>query len=286
MKKASFVYLFFIIFTNTIGFGQPHPTDSLVFSVEDLKVYKSEFLKQYNKSNSTSFESEDLSIDEYAQMYIDFKLKVKAAKDLGLDTMPEFVSEYGSYRRQLADKFISNGDVTEKMVKETYQSMVTEVNVSHILVELSPDPTPEDTLNAYNKSIDILKEIESGKNFNELALKYSDDRSVQQNQGNMGWFKAFKMVYPFERASYQLGINEVSQPVRTQFGYHIIKKNDERPSRGKITVAHIMKQHMLNDSTNMVKNDIYKIYTKLKNGESFEDLAKQFSEHKQTACPF
>ena len=283
MNKTSFVYFLLIILTCTTVFAQSNTSDSLVFSVEDLKVYTSEFLTQYKKSNTSSFESEDLSIDEYAEMYIDFKLKVKAAKDLGLDTMPEFMNEYGNYRKQLADKFISNGDVTEQMVKETYQSMITEVNVSHILVEVGPNATPEDTLTAYNKSIDIIKEIQSGKDFEELALKYSDDMSVQQNKGNMGWFKAFKMVYPFERAAYELDANELSQPVRSQFGYHIIRKNDERPSRGKITVAHIMKQHKPNDSTNSVKDEIFKINTKLKNGEAFEDLAKQFSDHKPTA---
>jgi len=283
MNKTGFIYLLLIIVTSANAFAQSTSTDSLVFRVDDLKVYKSEFLKQYKKSNTTSFDSEDLSIDEYADMYIDFKLKVKAAIDMGLDTMPEFLNEYNNYRRQLADKFISNGDVTESMVKETYHSMVNEVNVSHILVKLAPDATPDDTLTAYNKSIDILKEIQSGKSFSDMAIKYSEDPSVQQNKGNMGWFKAFKMVYPFERASYELEVNEVSQPVRTKFGYHLIKKNDERPSRGKIKVAHIMKQPRPNDSTYSVKDEIYKIYTKLQSGENFEDLARQFSEHKQTA---
>lgn len=279
MNKTSFLGLLLIILTNTTVVAQNNLVDSLVFSVEDLKVYKSEFLNQYEKSNASSVDSEDLSIEEYAEMYINFKLKVKAAKDLGLDTMPEFVNEYGNYRRQLADKFISNGDVTERMVKETYQRMVTEVNVSHILVKLPQNATPQDTLTAYNKSIDILKEIEAGKNFNDLAVKYSGDPSVRQNKGNMGWFKAFKMVYPFEKASYELDKNEVSRPIRSQFGYHIIKKNDERPSRGKITVSHIMKAFKPGDSTYSAKDEITKIYTKVQNGESFEDLAKQFSDH-------
>jgi len=283
MNKTSLVFLLFVVLTSMTSHTQTITNDSLVFSVEDLKVYKSEFLTQFNKSNATSVESDDLSKDEYVEMYIDFKLKVKAAQDLGLDTMPAFLNEYGNYRRQLADKFISNGEVTEQMVKDTYQSMITEVNVSHILVMVQPNATPEDTLSAYNKAIDILKEIQAGKNFSELALDYSEDKSVQQNKGEMGWFKAFKMVYPFERAAYKLDINEVSQPVRSQFGYHIIKKNDERPSRGKLTVAHIMKVPKAGDSLFNPKEEIFKIFKKLNNGESFENLAKQYSDHQPTA---
>ena len=284
MQKTCFYYFFLLILTCSATYSQSDLSDSLVFSVEDLKIYKSEFLNQYRKSNASSAENEALSIDEYAEMYINFKLKVQAAKDKGLDTMPNFVKEYGNYRKQLADKFISNGEVTEKMVKETYESMTTEVNVSHILITVPQNATPEDTLKAYNKAIDITKEIESGKNFNALALKYSDDKSVRSNKGEMGWFKAFKMVYPFERASYQLEVNEVSKPVRSQFGYHIIKKNEQRPSRGKISVAHIMKVNQRpNDSVYSAKDEIYKIYTKVNKGESFEDLAKQYSDHKATS---
>ena len=138
-------------------------------------------------------------------------------------------------------------------------------------------------MEAYNTAIDILKKIDKGESFEELAVKYSKDPSAKENKGNIGWFKVNKMVYPFETTAYQLDINEVSEPVRTQFGYHIIMKNDERPSRGKMKVAHIMKSLKSQDSTYNAENEINKIYKKLQGGESFEDLAKQFSDHKSSA---
>ncbi|QTY26016.1 peptidylprolyl isomerase [Flavobacterium sp. CS20] len=193
------------------------------------------------------------------------------------------MNEFERYRKQLADKYISNGKVTEQLVQETYHRMTNEVNASHILIAIKPNATPEDTLKAYNTAIDILKKIENGQSFEDLALKYSNDPSARVNKGNLGWFKAFKMVYPFENAVYNLKINEVSYPVRTQFGYHLIKKNDERPSRGKLEVAHIMKNLQSQDSSYNAKAEIQKLYQKLQNGEKFEDLAKQFSDHKPTA---
>ncbi len=282
-KLISCFILFLVLSSFNLAFSQVNMSDSLVFSIDDDNVFKSEFVKQYEKSNSTSIDNETLSIDEYVEMYLNFKLKVKAAKDMGYDTLPKFLNEYNNYRKQLADKFISNGEVTEKMVKETYYKIKNEINVDHILIGVKADAAPNDTIEAYNKAIDIIKEIQAEKDFAELAKKYSDDPSAKQNGGNMGWFKAFKMVYPFEKAAYQLDKNEVSQPIRTQFGYHIIKKNDERLSRGTITVAHIMKYSRAKDSTYNAKEEINKIYQKIQNGESFEDLAKQFSDHKQTA---
>ena len=281
--KSIFVLCLFILGNLFLLQAQENSTDSIVFSIDDQAVYKSEFVSQYKKNNNSDFENEDLNLEDYADLYLKFKLKVKAAKEIGLDTVPEFLKEFGSYRKQLADKYISNGDVTEKMVKETYHRLTNEVNASHILIAVSPQAQPVDTLEAYNTAIDILKKIDAGESFEDLATKFSKDPSVQVNKGNMGWFKAYKMVYPFETAAYNLDINEVSQPVKTQFGYHIIKKNDERPSKGKLKVAHIMKNLKSQDSTYDAESEIQKIYQKLQNGENFGDLAKQFTDHKQTA---
>ena len=282
LKSKEFIYIFLLICVTSI-YGQKANTDSVIFSINDHVVYKSEFLKQYQKNNNSSFQGDSISLKDYADLYLKFKLKVKAAKDKGLDTLPKFVNEYRRYRKQLADKYISNGRVTEEMVKDVYYRMTHEVNASHILLKFDDNATPADTLETYNRAIDVLKKVEAGENFEQLALSYSQDPSVRMNKGNLGWFKAYKMVYPFETVAYNLDIGEVSQPVKTQYGYHIIKKNDERPSKGKIVVAHIMKNLRSKDSTYNAQQEIYQIYQKVKNGDNFKDLAKQFSDHKPTA---
>lgn len=281
--KSILVLTMLILGSLTNAKAQNNSGDSLVFSINDTKIYKTEFLNQYHKNSQSSFQDDSLSMSDYAEMYLRFKLKVVAAKKKGFDTMPEFIKEFKTYRKQLADKYISNGKVTEEMVNETYHRMTNEVNVSHILITLKPDANPADTLNAYNSAIDILKKIQAGEPFEELAVKYSKDPSVKVNKGSMGWFKAYKMVYPFETAAYNLKVGEVSEPVRTQFGYHIIKKNDERPSKGQLKVAHIMKNLKTKDSTYNAEEEIQKIYQKLQNGEDFSDLANQFSDHKATS---
>jgi len=282
LKSVLFILVFVLNALMTIS-AQSNKSDSIIFSIEDETVYKSEFLNQYQKNNNSGYEVDSISLLDYAELYLRFKLKVKAAKDKGFDTLPEFIKEYQSYRKQLADKFISNGKVTEDMVVETYHKMTNEVNASHILLKVEEGATPEDTLETYNKAIDLLKKIDAGESFEELAVKYSEDNSVRINNGNLGWFKAYKMVYPFETAAYKMNVGEVSQPVRTQFGYHIIKKNDERPSKGKIIVAHIMKNLKSKDSTYNAEQEIHQIYQKVLNGEDFNNLAKQFSDHKATA---
>jgi len=280
---SMFLITILILGSFTKSTAQNKLNDSLVFRINDTKVYKTEFLNQYRKNLQSSFKDDSLSIEDYAEMYLNFKLKVEAAKELGLDTLPKFLNEFERYRKQLADKYISNGKVTEKLVQETYHRMTYEVNASHILISLKPNATPEDTLKAYNTAIDILKKIENGESFEDLAVKYSKDPSAEINKGNLGWFKAYKMVYPFESAVYNIDINQVSHPIRTQFGYHLIKKNDQRPSRGKLEVAHIMKNLQSQDSSYNAKTEIQKIYQKLQSGEKFEDLAKQFSDHQPTA---
>lgn len=282
-NRCVYVFVFLVLGSFTKSISQNNLSDSLVFSINENKVYQSEFINQYKKNSQSNFEDDSLSPEDYAEMYLHFKLKVAAAKEEGLDTLPEFLKEFERYRKQLADKYISNGKVTEQLVQETYYRMTNEINASHILISLKPNATPDDTLKAYNTAIDILKKIETGASFADLAIKYSNDPSANINQGDLGWFKAYKMVYPFESAAYNLEIDEVSHPVRTQFGYHLIKKNDQRPSRGKLKVAHIMKDLKSKDSTYNAESEIQKLYQKLQNGEKFEDLAKQFSDHKPTA---
>ncbi len=115
---------------------------------------------------------------------------------------------------------------------------------------------PKDTLPFYNKIIKAREEILSGKSFSNVALKYSDDQSVKSNFGNLGYFTAFKMVYPFENAVYNTKVGEISKPFRTRFGYHFVKVNDLQLSEGEIEVAHIL----ITDKSKKGKQKIDSIY--------------------------
>jgi len=122
--------------------------------------------------------------------------------------------------------------------------------------------------------------------FQGFAASLSDDPSAAENRGDLNYFSALDMVYPFETAAYNTKIGEISPIVRTRFGYHILKVYDRRISRGEMTAAHIMakfsKDASEQDKAN-AKTKIDEIYVKLKAGQSFEELARQFSDDKQSS---
>lgn len=252
--------------------------DKILFKI-DGEVHKvDEFIKSYQK-NSEIVNAPVESVEDHLKRFINFHLKLKSAYKLKLDTLPAFQQEFERYYKQIADSYISNGEVTEAMVKETYERTKTEVRASHILLNFPKHE--EDTSVVYQKALMIKSRIENGEDFESLAKEYSDDPSVVRNGGDMNWFNTFKMVYEFEDATYKLEVGEVSNPVRTDFGYHIIKKTGERQSKGKLETAHIML--LPNDSLQNPEVRIQKIYKRLQNGEDFHELAKQYSQDPNTA---
>ncbi|WP_111308179.1 peptidylprolyl isomerase [Confluentibacter sediminis] len=253
----------------------------VLFSVDGDSIYTSEFIRVYNKNLDLVQDESQKNVDEYLNMFINYKLKLKEAKSLGFDKKPSYNRELTSYKQQLAQNFVTDTNVTEALVEEAYNRVSNEVKASHILVKINQNATPQDTLEAYNT---ILK-------FRDRALKEGFEtvrKEVHNGQTvfgeNLGYFSAFKMVYPFETAAYNTNIGEISQPFRTQFGYHVVYVLDKRKSRGERTVAHIMVVDKKGDSiANNSEIRIQEIYKKLNQGEAFEALAKQFSDDTSSA---
>ena len=255
-------------------------TQKVLFSINNEPVYSQEFLDIYKKNLNLIPDSESNSIESYLKLYVDFKLKVKEAKDLGLDTVSKFKNELNQYKNNLVLPYLKDEELTIKLVEEAYERLNKEVNVSHILLFLKPESSSADTLKTYNRLLEARNFILKGDNFSEIAKKYSEDPSVLQNGGEIGYFTAFQMVYPFENVAFTTKVNEVSMPFKTKFGYHILKVNDIRNSKGEVEVAHIM---LKNDNVN-TKQRIDSIYEVLKNGKiNFFELAQKISEDKASA---
>ncbi len=274
MKHIHTLLILFFLFSSLSNIAQ----DKVLIEIEDQHITQSEFVQLYKKNNSATSLNKS-TIDEYLELYINFKLKVLEAKALGLDTLSSFTNELSGYRQQLAQPYLSSERILEKLKKEAYERMKEEVRVSHILINVGQDASSKDTLEAYKKAKKVLKLLKEGSDFVRTAQQYSDDESVKINNGDLGYFTAFQMVYPFESASYDTPKGEFSDIVRSRFGYHIIKVEDKRPANGIIHARHIL---ISTDGKygNPVdaEGKINEIYKQLEKGEDFEMLAKQFSD--------
>lgn len=253
-----------------------------IIEIDGESISKEEFKKVYLKNNTGEIVAKS-TVDEYLELYINFKLKVKEAISLGMDKDPVFKRELRGYRSQLAQPYLSETDLMESLKKEAYYRLQEEIRASHILIKCDPKASPADTLKAYRKIMDLRKLAEK-EGFAEIAKKYSQDPSAKDNHGDLGYFTGFYMVYPFETAAYNTKVGEVSMPIRTRFGYHIIKVEDRRPSNGTMTAAHILVSNdpELTDAQDPEQR-AKEIYARLKKGDFFEELAAQFSDDKRTA---
>lgn len=256
----------------------------VLFTVDNTPYYTDEFVRVYNKNLDLVKDESQKDIDNYLDLYLAYKLKVNKAYKLGLDKEPKYINELKSYRNQLSKNYLTDTEVTEELIREAYNRSLKEINASHILVLADENAKPQDTLKAYQKIQSIRERILKGEDFGKLAQELSEDPSAKENKGDLGYFSVFRMVYPFENGAFSTKKGEVSKPVRTRFGYHLIKVNNIRNNRGEITVAHIMinkpqDASKKNESLDKIKN----IYQKLQQGEKFEDLANQFSDDKTSA---
>lgn len=258
--------------------------DPVLLTVDGQEITVSEFEAVYKKNNrDETIDQEDLK--EYLDLYINFRLKVREAEALGLDTVQKFINELKGYQKQLAKPYLTDKSVTEKLIKEAYERSLKDIRASHILLKIGPDALPKDTLAVYNRMIDIRKKALKG-DFAELAKKYSEDPSAKDNGGDLGWFSAMRMVYPFETAAYTTPVGEISMPVRTRFGYHILKVVGNRDAQGEISAAHIMiktEKDATEEQIAEAKTKIDEVKALLDKGESFEDLAKKYSQDRGSA---
>ena len=260
MMKKVLILLFLSV---TVIVNAQNKKDRVLFTVDGEPVYTSEFLQVYNKNKDVVNKENKKDIEEYLGLFINYKLKLKQAYNLKLDTVPAYLKEFNKYKKQLIEPYLKDRKVTDKLVKEAYNRTKYEVKAKHILIIVKLNASPADTLKAYNKALEARKEILEGKKFEDVAKKYSQDPSAKENGGNLGYFSAFSMVYPFESAAYNTNVGEVSMPFRTRFGFHIVGVDDKRLSEGEIQVAHIMIKEKKEDST-YAKKQINDIYNKLK----------------------
>ena len=254
-----------------------------------VPVPAGEFAYVYRKNNSTAPDyGTRASVTDYLDLYTNFRLKVLEAEQKGLDTTQAFQRELDGYRQQLAQPYLTEKSVTDQLVREAYDRMGQEVSASHILIRVAPDAAPADTLAAYQRIMALRQQVTTGgQDFGQVAGEVSEDPSAKENNGKLGYFTALQMVYPFENVAYNTPVGQVSMPVRTRFGYHLIKVNDKRAAQGEIKVAHLMVRatgNMSKADSLTAKKKIDELYNRVQKGENWDKLVAQFSEDAGSAA--
>ena len=258
---------------------QPKPV--VLFSVADKPVYTEEFVHLYRKNHLKKEDFTTEKINQYLDLFVNFKLKVAEAYARGLDTTKAFKKEFATYKQELKKPYLVQKDDLTRLTQEVYQRLKEEVKASHILILVKADATPADTLAAWKKLDGLRERVLKGDDFETLAREFSEDPSAKSNGGNLGYFTALQMVYPFENAAYKMKPGEVSHPVRTRFGYHILKVVDRMPARGEVEVSHILLR--ANDPKDArIKNKAFDIFDQLQGGRNWDELVKEYSDDPST----
>lgn len=260
---------------------QAAPPKPVILTLGNKPFSTDDFFQSFTKNQTTVDSAQRTDIKDYLELYTNLKLKVVAAEQQGRDTTEAFREEMATYRNQLAQSFLNDKVLIDNMAAEAYQRMQQEVDVSHLLIPVSEDATPADTLSAYETILALRKRILNGEDFASLARQYSKDQASAVKGGSLGYLTAFNLTYPLETAAYQTPVGGVSVPVRTKFGYHLVRPNERRPSRGKVRVAHILVRLSPNvdkAGEDGAKARIDEIYTRLQNGESFDAVCRETSD--------
>ena len=264
-----------------IGAMQLSAQNEVLMTINGEPVTKAEFEYIYNKNNSDNA-IDKKTLDEYIDLFVNFKLKVAEAKTQGVDTLKTFKRELNGYRKQLAKPYLTDAELEDALFQEAYSHFSQDCEVSHILIKTEG----EDTLEAYNKALEAIKRLNAGEEFGKVADELSADQSVTRNHGYLGWFTALQLVWPFEKTMYDLPLNVVSNPIKSDYGYHIIKVHNRRPAWGQVNARHIMKMcndRMPKEMQNKKYQEIVEIKKRLDAGEDFATLAKELSDDKASA---
>lgn len=267
-----------------------HHAETVVATIDNQPLSIEDYESTYERLSGGRERGEKASMEEreeFLDLLVKFKMKIKDAYDSGLHKEPEIQTELEEYQKALAAAYLVERELVEPALREMYERRTEELRARHILLRIPQNPEPTDTILAYRQAKEIIEKLEQGESFADLAVQYSEDPGAQNNKGDLNYFTGGMMVKPFEDAVFSLEVGEFTrQPVRTQFGYHIISLTDRRPAPGTIRVSHIMtfaQPGMSPQDTLNAYNKIYEVLDTLKAGADFREIARAYSEDRQSA---
>jgi peptidyl-prolyl cis-trans isomerase SurA len=249
------------------------PKESVLMTVDGQPVTLSEFEYLYHKNANQQLEQQTL--DEYLQMFVDYKLKVADARHCGVDTTAAFRKEFRGYRAELAAPYLRDSLMEKQLLEESYKHTLENVEINHLMVGLDQRERIDSIRNAI---------VNGGADFLTMAERFTTDPSWERNHGYYGWVQANRYPYEFEEGVYNTPVGQISDVITTRFGYHLVQVLSRRADAGEVHAAHILVSYpggeRTPESEAAAKVRIDSIYTALQNGADFAALAKQLSD-----CP-
>ncbi len=274
--------LFIFMVSSTYMVAQ---SDPVLMKIGDTPVHLSEFTYIYEKNNADEADYSKETVEEYLNLFTNFKLKVEKAKALKMDTIQALNDELAGYRKQLARSYLMDKEFTSRLIKEMWERKKEDVNVSHILFSLKNNPSKAALATALDKAEKVASLLQGGSAWDDMVREHSDDKNSLTTSGNIGFINAFlpSGFYELENVAYNLEPGEISEPILTSLGYHIVRVEGRRPAKGKIEVAQILirKDGSTPEEKNIAKAE--KILGMIKGGEDFSMLAKTLSQDENTA---
>ena len=287
MKKFKMYGILLVIAMLAFSASNCNKANKTLVDIGSDKITLGEFEKQYLKTVGNIDTARNKSIEDKKQflnLYINFRLKVKDARERGLLNNPDIQKDVEEYKRNFAPTYLVDKEIVSTKVKELYEKRKDEVRASHILINLPENASPQDSIFAYQKADSVIAKLKAGEDFGEVAVQYSMDRTVKTNRGDLYYFTAGMTVPEFEDAVYDLSVGDYTKkPVRTMFGLHIIKLTDRKPRTESVKISHILLQDKRDSIGNVIDSlatyqKALEVYNKAKNGDSFEGLVQQYSE--------
>src|SRR5258705_12526209 len=269
MKLPSFILTLLL----AASFSLPAQT---LFNYANKSVPSNEYLKAFNKVYPAPVTDKAKKMREYLDLYINSKLKIHEAMQRGYDTMPGFVEEYTALRNQVIENYMNDAESLNALVNEAFDRSQKDIKVQHIFIPYYSGVNYSDSSVVKLKIQEAFMELQSGKSFDDVALKFSADPSVASNKGNLGYITVFSLPYQFETIIYNLSPGKFSAPYRSNSGYHIFKNLGDRKAVGRIKVSQILiavppgSDEQAKKQLSMLADSIY---TRLQKGDDFGKLA-------------
>ena len=275
-------------------------TDPVIFEIGGKPIYKSQFMKEFLRSigkdpsaapTACTYEKRK-ALEDYVQLYVNFQAKLADAYALGIDTLQFLNDELNVYRKDLAAPYLIDSVTMQSLLREAYERNHYALHAAHILVPCQESAGPEDTLKAYQHAVELYNEALRNPNFYAIAQKEMHDqlinnidpevreraKQVNPYEGDLGCFTVFDMIYAFESAAYAMNPGEIRGPVRSRYGYHIIKLFDRYNYYGKVQLSHIW----VSDKSPNAEGRIKAAYQQLQDGMDFEMASKNNSDDHET----